>query len=101
MRAITVRPGVAGSGELSERGEPDPSEGDVLVEAFALGVCGTDEEILYGEYGEAPDGAERLILGHESLGRVLEAPEGAGVAEGDLVVGIGRRPDPAIPLQTS
>jgi glucose 1-dehydrogenase len=89
-----VRPGVAGSGELSERGEPDPSEGDVLVQALALGVCGTDAEILGGSYGEAPPGAERLVLGHESLGRVLEAPEGVGVAGGDLVVGIVRRPDP-------
>jgi threonine dehydrogenase-like Zn-dependent dehydrogenase len=34
------------------------------------------------------------VLGHESLGRVLEAPEGAPVAAGDLVVGIVRRPDP-------
>jgi threonine dehydrogenase-like Zn-dependent dehydrogenase len=35
-----------------------------------------------------------LVLGHESLGRVLEAPAGASVAAGDLVVGIVRRPDP-------
>jgi len=34
------------------------------------------------------------VLGHESLGRVLEAPEGSGFAAGDLVVGIVRRPDP-------
>ncbi|HQU27000.1 MAG TPA: zinc-binding dehydrogenase, partial [Acidimicrobiales bacterium] len=37
---------------------------------------------------------ERLVLGHESLGRVLEAPDGGPVAVGDLVVGIVRRPDP-------
>ena len=29
-----------------------------------------------GEYGWAPPGEERLVLGHESLGRVLEAPAG-------------------------
>ena len=34
------------------------------------------------------------MLGHESLGRVLSAPSGSGFAEGDLVVGIVRRPDP-------
>ena len=39
-------------------------------------------------------GEERLVLGHESLGRVLEAPDGSGFAAGDLVVGIVRRPDP-------
>jgi glucose 1-dehydrogenase len=34
------------------------------------------------------------VLGHESLGRVTEAPDGSGFAAGDLVVGIVRRPDP-------
>ena len=35
-------------------------------------MCGTDREIMDGEYGWAPPGEERLMLGHESLGRVLE-----------------------------
>jgi threonine dehydrogenase-like Zn-dependent dehydrogenase len=35
-----------------------------------------------------------LILGHESLGRVVEAPSGSGFNPGDLVVGIVRHPDP-------
>ena len=47
-----------------------------------------------GEYGWAPPGEDRLVLGHESLGRVREAPDGSGFAPGDLVVGIVRRPDP-------
>ena len=64
--------------------------------ALALGICGTDGEIVRGEYGWAPPGAERLVLGHESLGRVREAPAGSGFAAGDLVVGIVRRPD-AVP----
>ena len=34
------------------------------------------------------------ILGHESLGRVREAPDDSGLSPGDLVVGIVRRPDP-------
>src|SRR6202043_1086195 len=39
-------------------------------------------------------GEPRLVLGHESLGEVEAAPRGCGVAPGDLVVGIVRRPDP-------
>ena len=66
----------------------------VLVETLAVGVCGTDIEIVLGLYGWAPPGEERLVLGHESLGRVMEAPSGTGLVEGDLVVGIVRRPDP-------
>ena len=94
MLAITVRPGVANSAALTEMPEPDPAQGAVLVKALALGVCGTDREILAAEYGAAPPGEERLILGHESLGEVLEAPRGSGFAPGDIVVGIVRRPDP-------
>lgn len=94
MKAITVRPGTPASARLEDVPDPDRSEGDVLVETLAIGVCGTDREILDGAYGTAPPGRERLIIGHESLGRVLDAPTGSGLAAGSLVVGIVRRPDP-------
>lgn len=94
MRALTVIPGKAGSGSLRDIPEPEDSQGSVLVAVEAIGVCGTDHEILSGEYGEAPDGADFLVLGHESIGRVLEAPAGSDLDAGDLVVGIVRRPDP-------
>lgn len=94
MKAITVCPGEAGSGQLEDLPEPARETGEVLVEAVALGVCGTDREIVAGKYGSAPPGTERLVLGHESLGRVLEAPEGCGLERGALVVGVVRRPDP-------
>ena len=94
MRALTVHPAVPGSGAVTDVPEPEPGEGAVLVAARAVGVCGTDREILAGEYGLAPAGSERLILGHESVGTVLEAPAGSGLAPGDTVVGVVRRPDP-------
>ena len=94
MRAITVLPNSSNSVELQDVGEPPPSDGTVLVDALALGVCGTDREIIAGDYGEAPGGVARLILGHESLGRVREAPDGCGLAVGDYVAGIVRHPDP-------
>ncbi len=94
MRALTVVPQKAGSLELSEVPEPTPADGDVLVDVVGVGVCGTDAEIIAGEYGEAPPGRDRLVLGHESLGRVREAPSGSGLVAGDLVVAMVRRPDP-------
>lgn len=94
MRALTVIPGEKGSAAVTDVEEPPPEQGDVLVDGLALGVCGTDREIIAGEYGQAPAGHERLLLGHESLGVVREAPEGSGFVAGDLVVGIVRRPDP-------
>ncbi len=94
MRALTVVPLEAGSAAVTEMPDPEPGPGELLVQGLALGVCGTDREIMDGEYGWAPPGEERLILGHESLGRVLEAPPDSGFAAGDLVVGVVRRPDP-------
>ena len=94
MRALTVVPGRAGTARLEEVAEPSLEDGPLLIEALALGVCGTDLEIVEGRYGSAPPGRERLILGHETIGRVLEAPRGGDLAPGDLIVGIVRRPDP-------
>jgi threonine dehydrogenase-like Zn-dependent dehydrogenase len=94
MRALTVIPLQAGSAAVIDMPDPEPGPGDLLVDGIALGVCGTDREIVAGEYGWAPPGAERLVLGHESLGRVRSAPAGSDFAEGDLVVGVVRRPDP-------
>jgi len=94
MRALTIQPLVADSLELSELPEPTPGEGELLVDGLALGVCGTDRELISGEYGFAPEGRDRLVLGHESLGRVRTAPPDSGFAPGDLVVGVVRRPDP-------
>jgi threonine dehydrogenase-like Zn-dependent dehydrogenase len=93
MRALTVVPLQAGSAAVLEVDDPEPASGELLVDGVALGVCGTDREIAAGEYGWAPAGHERLILGHESLGRVRSAPAGSGFAAGDLVVGVVRRPD--------
>jgi glucose 1-dehydrogenase len=94
MRALTVQPGTAGTARIEDLPDPTPATGDLLVQGLALGVCGTDREIAAGEYGLAPPGRDRLILGHESLGRVRHAPAGSDFHDGDLVVGVVRRPDP-------
>jgi len=72
MKAITVEPKQPGTARLEDIAEPDAREGSVLVEAIAVGVCGTDVEIVEGNYGWAPRGKTRLVLGHESLGRVVD-----------------------------
>jgi glucose 1-dehydrogenase len=94
MKAVTVQPMTPNTARLDDVPEPPDSDGPVLVDTLAIGVCGTDAEIVSGLYGWAPPGRDRLVLGHESLGRVKESPAGAHVAVGDLVVGIVRRPDP-------
>ena len=94
MKAITVEPKKPGSAKWEEVPEPDILQGSILIETIAVGVCGTDVEIVEGKYGWPPSGKTRLILGHESLGRVLETDPAGRFKKGDLVVGIVRRPDP-------
>src|SRR3954452_17762436 len=93
VRALTVEPRSPGSIRVEEVSDPDDA-GEVVVHGLAVGVCGTDKEIVRGDYGWAPRGHDRLVLGHESLGRVVSAPDGSGFSPGDLVAGVVRRPDP-------
>lgn len=67
MRALTLIPRHSGSLSLEDRPDPQPAPGELLVDAIAMGVCGTDREIVRGDYGWAPTGSDRLVLGHESL----------------------------------
>jgi len=94
MRALTTVPLTAGTLAVTDVPDPVPGDGELLVDAIAVGVCGTDKEIARGEYGWPPPGRRRLVIGHESLGRVRTAPPGSGFSAGDLVVGVVRRPDP-------
>ncbi len=97
MKAMTVIPGQPGSAEITELPEPPREDGEILVAGQLIGICGTDGEIMRG-FGELPAGQQRLVLGHESLGQVLDAPQGTGFKAGDLVMGVVRRPDP-LPCQ--
>ncbi len=94
MQALTLAPGKAGSQRLDDIAEPVAAQGSLLVRALAVGICGTDRELIDGLYGEAAPGHGRLVLGHESLGRVISAPPHSGFMIGDTVVGIVRHPDP-------
>jgi threonine dehydrogenase-like Zn-dependent dehydrogenase len=94
VRALSVIPLRPDTLALTEIKEPVAGENQLLARTLAIGVCGTDREIIAGHYGEAPEGAERLIIGHESLAEIVSAPAASGLASGDLIVGIVRRPDP-------
>ena len=95
MRAIAVTPANKTVG-IIDHAEPEitlPTH--VKLRMIEAGVCGTDREICAFEYGTPPRGSQHLIIGHESLGEVIEV--GAEVARfktGDLVVPMVRRPCP-------
>ena len=91
MRSVVVHPPSPGAG-LEDRPIPTRTLGQVRVAVRAVGVCGTDRDIAAGKYGRPPEGRSDLILGHENLGRVVEADPGAGQPSvGDWVVATVRR----------
>lgn len=101
MKAVAVLPGRPDSVHLAEL--PKPSVGEVpggrgvLVKVLRVGVDGTDREINAAEYGQAPDGFDFLVIGHESFGRVEEVGPGVTfLRPGDFVVATVRRPGHSI-----
>jgi threonine dehydrogenase-like Zn-dependent dehydrogenase len=65
----------------------------VLVKVLQVGICGTDREIVAGQYGTPPEGSDFLVLGHENFGIVEQA--GGNVSElkaGDYVMAMVRIP---------
>jgi len=94
MKAIAIVPGRPETAGLIDLPEPPAADGSVLVQTRSIGICGTDTEIAVDGIGVPPPGEERLVLGHESLGEVIEAPADSNLSPGDLVVAVVRRPDP-------
>jgi threonine dehydrogenase-like Zn-dependent dehydrogenase len=93
MRAIAVTPGNK-TVDIIDQPEPKiTSPTQVKLRMIEAGVCGTDREICAFDYGTPPRGSEQLVIGHESLGEVVEiGPEVTRVKVGDLVVPMVRRP---------
>lgn len=97
MKAIAVRPGTPGSVHLAELPMPQlddvPNGRGVLVRVLKVGVDATDREINEAQYGNAPEGYNFLVIGHECFG-VVEAvgPEVRKVQAGDYVTCTVRRP---------
>src|SRR5260221_2612921 len=101
MKAVAVFPGKANSIHLANLPMPSvndiPGERGVLVKVLRVGVDGTDKEINAAEYGQAPEGYDYLVTGHESFGRVVEVGSNVhSVAPGDYVVATVRRPGASI-----
>lgn len=93
MKAVAVFPATK---QVKVVDHPEPSLAsptDVKLRMIDVGICGTDKEIVTFQYGTPPAGSDYLIIGHESLGEVVEiAPDVKSLKKGDLVVTMVRRP---------
>src|SRR4026209_1488134 len=101
MKAIAVKPGIPNTVHLAELPAPKvtdvPNGRGVLVKVLRVGVDGTDKEINAAEYGQAPEGDDFLVIGHEGFGQVeAVGPNVTEVRPGDYVVATVRRPGTSI-----
>jgi len=101
MKAIAVFPGKSNTAHLAEMPKPSvdevPNGRGVLVKVLRVGVDGTDKEINTAAYGNAPQGYDFLVIGHESFGQVeAVGPNVVEVKPGDYVVATVRRPGSSI-----
>ena len=93
MKAIAVTPKIKEVAIINQAEPRISSSTDVKLRMIEAGVCGTDREICAFEYGTPPPGSEHLVIGHESLGEVVEiGSKVTRVKLGDLVVPMVRRP---------
>jgi threonine dehydrogenase-like Zn-dependent dehydrogenase len=101
MHALAVRPGIKHSAHLAQLPEPSihdvPNGRGVLVRTLQVGVDATDAEINESLYGNAPQGYDFLVLGHEVFG-IVEAvgPKVKHVRPGDFCTCTVRRPGPTL-----
>lgn len=78
---------------LVNRPEPAITAPDqVKLQVVRVGVCGTDREEITGGRALAPTGQTELVIGHEMMGRVVEAGQQVQrVRAGDFAVFSVRR----------
>ncbi len=93
MKAIAVIPNERRVALVDQQAPMISTPTEVTLRMLEAGVCGTDREICAFEYGTPPARSPHLVIGHESLGEVVEiGPAVSRVTVGDLVVPMVRRP---------
>ncbi|MDF2718600.1 MAG: glucose dehydrogenase [Paenibacillus sp.] len=94
MKAVVIRNGADRQYvTVAELPQPRPiRRDDVLIRVLAVGLDGTDREIVQDRYGVLPEGAEQMVIGHELLGKVEQAGPESGLSPGELVTVLVRRP---------
>jgi threonine dehydrogenase-like Zn-dependent dehydrogenase len=95
MKAVAVFPRTKEVRVIEHEAPRMTASDQVKLRILDIGLCGTDKEICAFEYGTPPPGSDYLVIGHESLGEVIEVgPAVSKVKVGDLVVTTVRRPCP-------
>ena len=76
MKAIGLIPGTTDVSVVDVEEPQVKSDFELKLKVLQVGVCGTDREEAAGGRADAPPGEQRLTLGHEMFGRVVEVGQG-------------------------
>lgn len=71
--------------EITDRPDPEPGQGQILLDLVATGICGSDIHGYTGENGRRVPGQ---VMGHEAVGRISALGPGVtdpAVTEGSVV----------------
>ena len=92
VRGLAVRIGEPHSLQMVSIPLPEIGPDDVEINVLEAGICGTDREIIDGQFGTPPFGESTLVLGHETIGEIAAIGVNVtGFAVGDLVSATVRR----------
>jgi threonine dehydrogenase-like Zn-dependent dehydrogenase len=93
MKAAAVNPHTRSTSVVEIEEPKITTPNGVKLRILRVGVCGTDREICAFEYGDPPAGSDFLVLGHETIGEVVEVGSAvSSLQPGDLAVPMVRRP---------
>ncbi|MGB3619676.1 MAG: glucose 1-dehydrogenase, partial [Catalinimonas sp.] len=93
MKAIAITPGEGNAQLIEGHAEPEVQRPDhVKIQVLETGICGTDRELSAGGHTDAPEGSDKLVIGHEMFGRVTAVGDAVtSVKPGDLATFTVRR----------
>ena len=94
MRALVCH---GGELDVADVADPSPSRGQLVLDVLACGICGSDlharrhcdelaEDVGASGYDDFMRSGERVVMGHEFCGEVVEGGLGARTKPGTAVV---------------
>ncbi|HET8752777.1 MAG TPA: glucose 1-dehydrogenase, partial [Salinimicrobium sp.] len=85
MKAISLLPGTTNISLVDVEEPQIQARDEIKIKVMQVGICGTDREEASGGRADAPPGEEKLIIGHEMFGEVMEIGEAVKkVKKGDF-----------------
>ena len=95
MEAVAIFPAKEQVRLIDHAAPSISSPAQVKLRVLEIGICGTDRWLCESYWGTPPSGCEYLVIGHESVGEVMEVGrQVTGLKPGDLAVPMVRRPCP-------